>query len=117
MTKVAQIGTHRAATVSAARAEPELSLVPVAAPGERALQLFTEARSISLEHLAALQAAIVGTRDLADEVVAAGDLYAVGLQDFARRLSEELFWRAKALEALAERQGVVAHRRQGSRAS
>jgi hypothetical protein len=116
MTKVTQIGTHRAATVSAARVEPELSLVPAAAPGERARQLLSEARSISLEHLAALQAAIIGARDLADEVVAAGDLYAVGLQDFARRFSEELFWRAKALEALVERQDVVA-RRQGSRVS
>jgi hypothetical protein len=116
MTKVAHIEMHRPANVLA-RPEPELSLVPVPAPGQRARELFAEARMISREHLGALQAAIVRAHDLAREVVDAGDLYPVGLQDFAGRLAEELFWRAKTLEALSERQNAAAHSRRGSRAS
>ena len=103
MSKVARIETHRTAMV-AARTEPELSLAPIAAPGERARQLFAQARSVSLEHLAALDAALAVTRELAQQVVEAGDLYEPGLQDFAGRVAEELFWRGKSLEALARRQ-------------
>ena len=102
MTKVAHIETHRPAP--AARAAPQLTLAPVPQPGERAQRLYAEARTISLEHLAALQAAVTATHDLAQQVVDAGDLYGPGLQDFAGRLAEELFWRAKTLEALAQRQ-------------
>ena len=108
MTKVAKIEAHRPSKSMSARGEPELSLVPPASAGERARRLFNEARSISVEHLAALQEAIDETRGLALEVVDAGDLYGAGLQDFARRLAEELFWRGKSLQALAERQRVAA---------
>lgn len=44
----------------------------------------------------------------AQGVVDGGDLYAASLQDFARRLAEELFWRAKTLQALTERQRAAA---------
>lgn len=107
MSKVARIEPHRAALVPA-RAEPELSIVRAAAPGQRAQQLLAEARAVSLEHVAALQAAIAVTRELAQEVVDAGDLYAPGLQHLAGRLTEELFWRGKTLAGLAQRQSEAA---------
>ena len=103
MSKIARIETHRTALV-VARTEPELSLVPSPSPGQRAQQLLAEARTASLEHLAALAAAISATRDLALELVEAGDVYGPGLEDFAGRLAEDLFWRGKTLATLAARQ-------------
>jgi len=116
MSKIARIETHRTAMV-VARTEPELSLVPSPSPGQRAQQLLSEARAVSLEHLAALEAAISATRDLARDVVEAGDVYGPGLEDFARRLAEDLFWRGKTLETLAARQSEAAGRKPGRRAS
>ncbi len=86
-----------------ARIEPELSLVPRARPDERALKLYAEARLASFEHLVALETAIGETRALAEAVVDGGDLYGPGVQDLARRLTEELFWRGKSLEAFRNR--------------
>lgn len=116
MSKIARIETRRTAIV-AARAEPELSLVRAVAPGERAQQLLAEARTVSLEHLAALQAALAVTRELAQELVEAGEVYGPGLEDFAGRLAEDLFWRAKSLEALAARQSEAAGSKPRSRGS
>ncbi len=116
MSKIARIETHRTALV-VARAEPELSLVPSPSPGQRAQQLLAEARTVSLEHLAALVAAIAATRDLARDVVDAGDVYGPGLEDFAGRLAEDLFWRGKTLDALAARQSEAAGLKARSRAS
>jgi hypothetical protein len=89
---------------AAGRGEPALALVPQLAAGQKALQLLKEARTMSLEHLKALQAAIGAVRELSDGVVESGELYGPGLNDFARRLSEELLWRGKTLDALIERQ-------------
>ena len=85
-----------------------LSLVTPATAGERARRLHLEAKRVSLEHLDLLKTSLSEARDLAQAVVDAGDLYAAGVQDFAARLSEELFWRAKTLEALGERQRAPA---------
>jgi hypothetical protein len=93
-----------AAKAAAARAEPELSLIPAAPAGERARQLLHDARAAALEHLEALQQSIAETSTLSDAVARGGDLYGVGLQDLARRLAEELAWRSKTLDALIERQ-------------
>src|SRR5579862_9082638 len=84
----------------AGRPEPELSLVPPAAPGERARQLLQEARSAALEHLQLLQQSIAETRALAETIARNGDLYGVGVEDLARRLAADLEWRSKTLEAL-----------------
>jgi hypothetical protein len=81
-----------------------MSLVPASPPALKARQLFREARSISLEHLGSLQAAIETVREMSIAVVEGGDLYAPGLNDFASRLSEDLFWRSKTLEMLSQRQ-------------
>jgi hypothetical protein len=101
---VAQIETPTTPDQLPVRFEPELALVPRATPGERARKLQLEARLASLEHLAALQAVIGETHDMAQTVVEGGDLYDVGIRDLARRLVEDLSWRAKSLEVLTLRQ-------------
>lgn len=98
------VDIEAAVAAKSAGPQPELTLVPASAPGERAIRLFLDARVASLEHLQALQEAMAVARDLAETVVHADGLYAVGLNDFAKRLSEDLFWRAKTLESLTERQ-------------
>jgi hypothetical protein len=90
------------------RTEPELSLVTPESAGERARQLLAQARSISLEHLKALQDALAEAQALSEAVVQGGDLYTPGLHDFARRLAEDLRWRAGTLQALTERQRIAA---------
>ena len=92
----------------AGRVEPELSLVASPSAGERARQLLAQARTVSLEHLKALQQAIAEAQVLSEAVVQGGDLYTPGLHDFAKRLSEDLLWRTKTLEALTERQRIAA---------
>jgi hypothetical protein len=93
------------------RSEPELALVPPARPGDRARQLMLEARTASVEHLMELGAAISAVRSLAETVVESGDVYGVGLRDFATRLGEDMLWRGKSLQALTERQrlGLLSH--------
>ena len=86
------------------RTEPELSLMNPTSASDRARQLLAQARSVSLEHLQALQDALVEAQALSEAVVQGGDLYTPGLHDFARRLAEDLHWRAGTLEALTERQ-------------
>ncbi len=92
------------AEASAATSLPAIALAPSPPPGLKARQLFAEAQKASLEHVATLQAAVNTVRELLDDVVAGGEIYAPGLAEFASRLAEELFWRSKNLERLAERQ-------------
>jgi hypothetical protein len=100
---VMQLASAATSAALAARTEFELSLVPAASPAERARQLMQEARAAALDHLQALQQSMGATRSLAETVAANGDLYGAGLQDLARRLAEELEWRAKTLDTLIER--------------
>ncbi len=87
------------------RSRSELALVASSpASGERAIQLHLEAKRASIEHLEALIGAIETARSLAQGVVDGGGLYAGGLSDFAKRLTDELSWRGKTLQALTERQ-------------
>jgi hypothetical protein len=85
----------------ATRARPAIGLVSPPPPGLRARQLFQEARRASLDHVGALQDALAGVRQLLDDVVEGGEVYSPGLNAFAARLAEDLFWRSKTLEALA----------------
>lgn len=89
------------------RRKPDISLVEPPPPGVRAQQLLQEARRVSVDHVASLEAAITKVRELSDELVEAGELYAPGLHAFAERLSEELFWKSKTLAALALRQRAL----------
>lgn len=98
----------KSAKSEAARTEPELSLLTPPSAAERARQLLAQAKGVSLEHLKALQDALAEAQALSEAVVQGGDLYTPGLQDFARRLAEELRSRAGTLEALTERQRIAA---------
>ena len=81
-----------------------LSLVEPSPAGARARKLFAEARAISLEHLAETSAAMADLQSLLQTIGEAGDLYVPGVQAFAARLAEDLFWRAKSFELLIEQQ-------------
>jgi hypothetical protein len=89
---------------SAAKALPALALAPSPPPGLKARQLFAEAQKASLDHVAALQAAVASVRELLGDVVAGGEVYAPGLAEFAGRLGEDLLWKSKTLDLLAQRQ-------------
>ena len=104
MSTVAQIETHRAALqATPARPDAELTLAPPASAGERAQWLYREAQAVSLEQVKALQVSLAATQELAREIAGAGELFGPGLHAFATRFAEELFWRAKTLDGLAER--------------
>ena len=91
----------------AERRKPDISLVETPPPGLRARRLLQEARRASVEQIAALESALASARQLSDDIVEAGDLYAPGLHAFAERLGEELFWRSKTLSALALKQQAL----------
>jgi len=104
-TAINQSGAAETEPATSERRRPDIALVEAPPAGVKARQLLREATKASLEHLAAFDAAIGDVRELADAIVEAGDLYGPGLNDFARRLSEELFWKTKTLAA---RQRAVA---------
>jgi len=81
-----------------------IGLVAPPQPGLKARQLFQEAKKASLEHVSALQSAIAVVQTLLEDVVEGGDVYTPGISEFAGRLSEDLFWKSKTLEALAQKQ-------------
>ncbi len=81
-----------------------IALVEPASPAIKALQLYQEAKRASLEHIGELISAVERARTLAEELVAGGDLYGPGLHDLSRRLSEELLWKGRTLQVLAQRQ-------------
>ena len=86
------------------KSKPELSLVPLLAPALKAQQLFQQARQVSVEHLNLLAAALSSVRNLADVIAEGGDLYAPGLKEFSRQLSEDLLCKTRTLHILAQRQ-------------
>jgi hypothetical protein len=81
-----------------------LGVIETPPAGLRARQLLEDAREAALEHLRALELAIAAVRDLSDEVVRGSELYGPGLRELARNLSEDLFWKAKTLALLSQRQ-------------
>ena len=95
---------HRSTRPASQGGPRAISLVPPAPAALKAQQMFHEARTVSLEHLRSLQAAIETVREMSLAVVEGGDLYTPGLNDFAKRLSEDLLWRSKTLEMLSQRQ-------------
>jgi hypothetical protein len=83
------------------RVRPAIGLVAPPPAGLRARQLFQEARKASLDHVGALQDAMASVQQLLGDVVEAGEVYTPGLNAFAARLTEELFWKSKTLGMLA----------------
>jgi hypothetical protein len=84
--------------------KPAIGLIAPPPAGLKAQQLFQEAKKASLEHICALQVAIGVVRELLDDVVEGGEVYVPGLSAFAGRLAEDLLWKSKNLEMLAQRQ-------------
>ena len=87
-----------------ARRAPNLGLVEASPPGVRAKRLYEEARAASLAHLTALEVAIAEVKSLTETVMECGDLYGPGVTAFASQLGDDLFWRAKSLALLIQRQ-------------
>ena len=100
------------ATVEVRRAQtspsgaPTLELVGPPPPAVKARLLFEEARAVSLDHLHALDEALVDVGEQLTAIVEAGDLYAVGLREFAQKLAEDLTWKTKTLRLLSQRQSL-----------
>jgi hypothetical protein len=80
-----------------------IALVEPASAAIKALQLYREAKRASLDHIDQLISAVDSARILANELVVGGDLYGPGLHDMASRLSEELLWKGRTLQVLAQR--------------
>jgi hypothetical protein len=104
----AQLVGPTTALVAPPPARATIGLVAPPQPGLRVRQLFQEARKASLDHIGEVQSAMALVQVLLDDVVEGGAVYAPGLTDFAVRLKEDLFWRSKSLEALAQRQRLHA---------
>ena len=104
--------THSSASTSVAatvpppgrKARPEISLVPAMAPALKAQHLFLEAKKVSLEHLNALSQTLETVRSLADAIIDGGDLYAAGLKEFAKGLSEDMRSQSRSLAKLVQTQ-------------
>jgi hypothetical protein len=90
-------------------APPRLGLVAPLPAAQRARRLFDEAREASLEHVEALGSAIGVVRELAGAVAEGDELYGPGLREFAERLAEDLLWKSKTLEAMAQRRRAAIH--------
>jgi len=88
----------------AAAPRTALSLVEPSPPGAKALQLFENARAASVDHLAQVAQALTTLRERLEAIADGGDLYVVGVSEFAERLAEELFWKAKSFERLVQLQ-------------
>jgi len=85
-------------------ARTPIGLVAPPAAGLRARQLLREAKKAALEHVGALQSALIVVQALLDDIIEGDDIYGPGLGEFAGRLREDLFWRSKNLESLAQKQ-------------
>lgn len=90
----------------APEAAPTLELVGAPSSGIKARLLFEEARAVSLDHLRALEEALVGVSGQLEAIVEGGDLYAAGLREFAQKLTEDLTWKIKTLRMLSQRQAL-----------
>lgn len=99
---LATVEARRPATTGA----PAFELVGPPPPAVKARQLFEEARAVSLGHLQDVDEAMSNLSDQLTAIVEAGDLYAVGLRQFAQKLAEDLSWKTKTLRMLSQRQSL-----------
>lgn len=92
----------RIVTTSPAVETPGAPSAP-ASIAQRVLQLQAEARGLARDHIAALEASLIETRRLADEIAQGGEAYPVGVRDIARRLAEESASKALLIDAIVAR--------------
>jgi len=85
--------------------EPE---VPANEPlTARIRRLQAEARAMAVEHVKMLEASIVETARLAEEVAEGGDAYPVGVREMARQMVAESESRLLGLQSIMHRTGGV----------
>lgn len=87
---------------------PTLHVVPADPPENETVaakvrRLQAEARSLAKDHVRALTQALADVEEMAREIAAAGDAYAPGVPDFARRLADDCANRAQTLTAINSR--------------
>ncbi len=70
---------------------------------DRVFQLQAEARRLAREHIAGLEASLLQTQGLADEIAQGGDAYPPGVRDIARRLSQDSVAKALMIDAIMGR--------------
>ena len=73
----------------------------------RIRRLQAEARAMAVEHVKMLEASIVETARLAEEVAEGGDAYPVGIREMARQMVAESESRLLGLQAIMHRTGGV----------
>jgi hypothetical protein len=69
----------------------------------RVLQLQAEARRLAREHIAGLEASLLRTQVLADEIAQGGEAYPPGVRDIARRLAQDSTAKALMIDAIMGR--------------
>lgn len=72
----------------------------------RIRRLQEEARAMAAEHVKMLEASIVETARLADEIAAGGDAYPVGVREMARQMVADCESRLLGLQAIMHKTGV-----------
>ena len=73
----------------------------------RIRRLQAEARAMAVEHVKMLEASIVETARLAEEVAEGGDAYPVGVREMARQMVAESESRLLGLQSIMHRTGGV----------
>ena len=73
----------------------------------RIRRLQAEARAMAGEHVKLLEASIVETARLAEEIAEGGDAYPVGVREMARQMVAETESRLLGLQAIMHRSGNV----------
>ena len=73
----------------------------------RIRRLQAEARAMAGEHVKMLEASIVETARLAEEIAEGGDAYPVGIREMARQMVAETESRLLGLQAIMHRTGGV----------
>ena len=85
--------------------EPEaLANEPLTA---RIRRLQAEARAMAGEHVKLLEASIIETAKLAEEIAEGGDAYPVGVREMARQMVADCESRLLGLQAIVHRTGGV----------
>ena len=70
---------------------------------ERVQHLQAQAKRLAGDHIDALQASLLQTQRVAEEIANGGEAYPAGVRDLARRLAEDSAARAMTIESIVSR--------------
>ena len=73
----------------------------------RIRRLQAEARAMAVEHVKLLEASIIDSAKLAEEIAEGGDAYPVGVREMARQMVADCESRLLGLQAIVHRTGGV----------